>query len=138
MRITLEHGFDLIADQIAGVIYAPDKQRAGVYGTAQQMAACLTNRQIATWVTPTGADDHRPRFVPADFVRNPAGSLYSLSKEGANTAGPLVTALTAEVAEAAEEHAAASPGGRLPTPLLAVLDEAANVCRWRELGVFPK
>ena len=133
MRTCLEHGFDLIADQIAGVIYAPDKQRAGVYGTAQQMAACLTNRQIAAWVTPQGPDDPRPRFAPADFVRNPTGTLYSLSKEGANTAGPLVTALTAEVAEAAEELAATSPGGRLPTPLLAVLDEAANVCRWREL-----
>lgn len=29
--------------------------------------------------------------------------------------------------------AARSSGGRLGTPLLGVLDEAANVCRWREL-----
>ncbi|GAA1979560.1 hypothetical protein GCM10009718_15440 [Isoptericola halotolerans] len=35
--------------------------------------------------------------------------------------------------EAAEELAARSAGGRLATPLLGVLDEAANVCRWREL-----
>ncbi|GAA4421400.1 hypothetical protein GCM10023169_14300 [Georgenia halophila] len=35
--------------------------------------------------------------------------------------------------EAAEELAVRSPGGRLATPLLGVLDEAANVCRWREL-----
>ena len=69
--------------------------------------------------------------MPTEFITNPTGTLYSLSKEGANTAGPLVTALTAEVAEAAEHHAATNPGGRLPTPLLAVLDEAANVCRWR-------
>ena len=133
MRLVAAAGYELTADQLAGVIYAPDKQRAGVYGTAQQMAACLTNRQIATWVTPQGPHDQRPRFIPTEFVRNPTGTLYSLSKEGANTAGPLVTALTAEVAEAAEELAATSPGGRLPTPLLAVLDEAANVCRWREL-----
>jgi len=44
-----------------------------------------------------------------------------------------VTALTVAVVEAAEELAVHSPGGRLTTPLLAVLDEAANVCRWREL-----
>jgi len=57
------------------------------------------------------------------------GTLYSLSKEGRGTAGPLVTALTVAVVE----PAAQSAGGRLATPLVGVLDEAANVCRWREL-----
>jgi type IV secretory pathway TraG/TraD family ATPase VirD4 len=37
------------------------------------------------------------------------------------------------VVEAAEELAVHSPGGRLATPMVGVLDEAANVCRWREL-----
>ena len=71
MRICLEHGFDLIADQIAGVIYAPDKQRAGVYGTAQQMAACLTNRQIAAWITPQGPDDPGHDSCPPTSSANP-------------------------------------------------------------------
>jgi len=44
-----------------------------------------------------------------------------------------VTALTVAICEAAEERAKVSPGGRLPIPLVVVLDEAANVCRWREL-----
>ena len=44
-----------------------------------------------------------------------------------------MTALTVAVVESAEEIAAASPGGRLAVPLPGVLDEAANVCRWREL-----
>jgi type IV secretory pathway TraG/TraD family ATPase VirD4 len=44
-----------------------------------------------------------------------------------------VTALTVAVVEAAEELASTSPGGRLAVPLLGILDEAANVCRWREL-----
>lgn len=35
--------------------------------------------------------------------------------------------------EAAEELAVQSPGGRLAAPMVGVLDEAANVCRWREL-----
>ncbi|MGL4339993.1 MAG: type IV secretory system conjugative DNA transfer family protein [Rhodoglobus sp.] len=132
--ILREHGFTLTADQVRGVINAPDKQRGGVYGTAQQMASCLTNRQVAHWVNPIGGnpDDRRPHFDPATFVRD-GGTLYSLSKEGRGTAGPLVTALTVAVVEAAEELAAASAGGRLTVPLLGVLDEAANVCRWREL-----
>lgn len=125
-------GYELTADQVAGVIFAPEKQRGGVYGTAQQMASCLTNRQVSRWVTPLSAGDHRRQFSPETFVRE-GGTLYSLSKEGRGTAGPLVTALTVAVVEAAEELAAASPGGRLPRPMLGVLDEAANVCRWREL-----
>ena len=40
------------------------------------------------------------------------GTLYSLSKEGAGTASPLITALTAATIDAAEELAAQSPGGR--------------------------
>ena len=125
------HGFPLTADQVAGVVAAPEKQRGGVYGTAQQMASCLTNRAVARWVTPQPMD-LRPQFRPETFIRE-GGTLYSLSKEGRGTAGPLVTALTVAVVEAAEELAARSPGGRLTVPLLGVLDEAANVCRWREL-----
>ncbi len=130
--ILREHGYDLTADQVAGVVAAPEKQRGGVFGTAQQMASCLTNRQVSKWVTPQDVDDPRPHFDVDAFVRD-GGTLYSLSKEGRGTAGPLVTALTVAVVEAAEELAAHSPGGRLSTPLLGVLDEAANVCRWREL-----
>ena len=131
-RILRRHGYDLLSAQVFGVITAPEKQRGGVYGTAQQMASCLTNRQVARWVTPTSGIDTRRQFSPEAFVRE-GGTLYSLSKEGRGTAGPLVTALTVAVVEAAEELAAASPGGRLPRPMLGVLDEAANVCRWREL-----
>ncbi|PYF96369.1 Type IV secretory pathway, VirD4 component, TraG/TraD family ATPase [Georgenia satyanarayanai] len=128
-----EHGYTLTADQVAGVVSAPEKQRGGVFGTAQQMASCLTNRQVARWVTPQGVADPRRQFRPEDFVRADGGTLYSLSKEGRGTAGPLVTALTVAVVEAAEDLAASSRGGRLGTPLLGVLDEAANVCRWRDL-----
>ncbi|GAB2689617.1 type IV secretory system conjugative DNA transfer family protein [Thalassiella azotivora] len=125
-------GYPLPAAAVAGVVNAPEKQRGGVYGTAQQVASFLTNRQATRWVTPPDAGEHRAEFDPAAFVRD-GGTLYSLSKEGRGSAGPLVTALTVAVTEAAEEHAKRSPGGRLPVPMVAVLDEAANVCRWREL-----
>ena len=99
--ILRDGGFPLIADQVAGVVSAPDKQRGGVFGTAQQMASCLINRQIVDWVTPQGAADPRPQLRPEAFVQVPGGTLYSLSKEGRGTAGPLVTALTVAVVEAA-------------------------------------
>lgn len=124
-------GYRLIADQVRGVIRAPDKQRGGIYGTAMQMASALTNPAILPWITPGRGD--RPHFGPEQFSAQPEATLYLLSREGRANAGPLVTALTVAVVEAAEELAAGSPGGRLPTPLLGVLDEAANVCRWKDL-----
>ncbi|WP_427008500.1 type IV secretory system conjugative DNA transfer family protein [Pseudarthrobacter sp. H2] len=129
-------GYDLLADMVLGHIREPEKQRAGVYGTARQMVSCLTDRDVSQWVTPlrdtTVATDPRPQFVPEEFVRG-RGTLYSLSREGVGTAGPLVTALTVAVVEAAEKYATSQPGGRLATPLLGILDEAANVCRWKAL-----
>ena len=129
-------GYDLLSDMVLGHIREPEKQRAGVYGTARQMVSCLTDGEVSQWVTPardtTVDTDPRPQFVPENFVRS-KGTLYSLSREGVGTAGPLVTALTVAVVEAAEKYATSQPGGRLATPLLGILDEAANVCRWKAL-----
>ncbi|MFI1927612.1 MULTISPECIES: type IV secretory system conjugative DNA transfer family protein [unclassified Streptomyces] len=130
-RILRGAGHAMSADGLAGVINAPDKQRSGIYGVAQQMASCLVNPEVNRWVTPP-ADEYAGEFDPHAFVRT-GGTLYSLSREGRDSAGPLVTALTVAVVEAAEEYATTQRGGRLPLPLVGVLDEAANVCRWRTL-----
>jgi hypothetical protein len=44
-----------------------------------------------------------------------------------------VAGLTVAVTEPAEEYGKRSPAGPLPVPMVAVLDKAANVCRWPEL-----
>jgi type IV secretory pathway TraG/TraD family ATPase VirD4 len=125
-------GYPVIADAVLGVIQSTDKLRGSVYSTGQEMAACLKNTAVTDWINSRSAIDVRPQFDPNAFVTSP-GTLYSLSKEGAGTAGPLVTALTAATLEAATDLADASAGGRLAAPLIAILDEAANVCRWRDL-----
>nr|WP_197982467.1 TraM recognition domain-containing protein [Frigoribacterium sp. CFBP 13707] len=135
VSILRKGGFGLIADDVESASRTSPKQRDGVYGTARKMAACLKNSSIGRWVTPLGrnmADDMRPQFNPDEFVRG-TDTLYSLSKEGEGTAAPLVTALTVAVVEAGERLAKTQPGGRLTTPLLCILDEAANVCRWKDL-----
>jgi len=138
VQILRAHDHPMPAAAVAGVVNAPDRQRGGIYGTAQEIVSFLTNRVATRWVTPDGgslASDRRPRFDPAAFVAAgaEAQTLYSLSREGEGSAGPLVTALTVAVTEAAERLARRSAGGRLPVPLVGVLDEAANVCRWRNL-----
>lgn len=121
--------YPLIAQSLTAVIDTPDRQRAGVYGTAQNMARVLVNRQVLEWVTPSATA--QTMFNPSEFITS-NDTLCLLSREGVGTAGALVLSLTAAVAEAAESQARRE-GGRLHRPMLAVLDEAANVCRWREL-----
>jgi type IV secretory pathway TraG/TraD family ATPase VirD4 len=129
--ILAAHGYDLPAEAVHARLREPDRQRAGTFGTALETVSCLTDRTVSRWITP-GPDEDRPEFHPEEFIRG-TGTLYSLSREGAGTAGPLVTALTVAVVEAAEQYAVSQPGGRLARPLLGVLDEAANVCRWKHL-----
>ncbi|MCU1633055.1 MAG: conjugal transfer protein [Micrococcaceae bacterium] len=130
--LLFEAGWRKEADSMGSTMALPDKQREGVYGTARQMATCLKNEKIAAWVNPSGPDDPRPQFTPEEFIKG-KNTLYALSKEGAGTAGPLVTSLTVATATAAEEYAATQAGGRLAVPMVCVLDEAANVCRWENL-----
>jgi len=126
-----DHGYAMHAAAVRGVITKPHEERGGIYGNAQQMASFMLNREAMAWVTPT-ADADRRQFDPHAFVRS-SDTLYSLSKEGQGSAGGLVAALAATICEAGEDLAKTTASGRLDVPVLVVLDEAANVCRWAEL-----
>jgi type IV secretory pathway TraG/TraD family ATPase VirD4 len=132
VAILTDAGWTAAANGLSAVLHAPERQRGGVFGTALQMVNCLTNPAVTRWVTPTRGWVQPRQFHPEVFVQS-RDTLYSLSREGRGSAGPLVTALTVAVCQAAEQLAIRSPGGRLATPLLGVLDEAANVCRWKDL-----
>jgi hypothetical protein len=129
--ILREHGYTVLASALLAQINAPEKQRGGIFGTALEMCSFMTNRQAMRWVVPN-VEAPLPLFDPHAFARS-RDTLYSLSKEGKGSAAALVTGLTLAVCEAAEERAKRCRGGRLPVPIVAVLDEAANVCRWRKL-----
>jgi len=62
-----------------------------------------------------------------------ADTLFLLSMEGPAAATSLTTAFAAQLFDAGQLVATASKGRRLATPLLFILDEAANVCRIRQL-----
>jgi type IV secretory pathway TraG/TraD family ATPase VirD4 len=126
-------GHALPAEHVQGVINMPDKQRGGIYGVARKSVGFLVNPAITCWVTYDPDRPDRPELSTDQFVRSSGDTLYLLSREGRGTAGPLVTALTVAVIEAAEDYATQSPAGRLQVPMLGVLDEAANVCRWKDL-----
>lgn len=126
-----EHGYDLPADAVSGVVNMPDKTRGGIYAGAQKMLMCLTEPAVTAWVTPPTRGGIR-EFAPATFVAS-ADALYLLSQGGPGSPAPLVAALTDAVLRAGELRARASAGRRLDPPLLSILDEAANICRLRQL-----
>ncbi|MGQ4597793.1 TraM recognition domain-containing protein [Nocardia sp. R6R-6] len=105
------------------------RTRSGIFGTAKKMIRCLKLSNVHPWIT-RGGD--RRQFDELEFLEH-NGTLYSLSLEGRGSAAPLVSALTEAVIDVAMRKASQSAGGRLAVPLLAVLDEAANVVRWKDL-----
>lgn len=127
-------GHDFSASGLAAQYNADPRTRSGIFGTAKKMVRCLKLRNVHKWVTPSTSSDERQRlqFDELEFIEN-NGTLYSLSLEGRGSASPLVSALTEAVIDVAMRKASRSAYGRLPIPLLAVLDEAANVVRWKDL-----
>ncbi|MFF4735798.1 type IV secretory system conjugative DNA transfer family protein [Streptomyces sp. NPDC001262] len=123
-----DHGFDAVAAQLKGTVEGPPETRDGIYETARQYAACLLSADIAAWITP---QDDVAEFRPAEFVQG-RDTLYLLSKDGGGGASALIAACADSVMRTATAHAERS-GGRLDPPMLAVLDEAANVCKISDL-----
>ena len=119
----------LSASSLSAQYNTDPRTKSGIFGTAKKMIGCLKMSNVHQWITPGG---DRREFDELEFLeRN--GTLYCLSLEGRGSAAPLVSALTAAVIDVAMREAARSPHGRLRVPLLAVLDEAANVVRWKDL-----
>ncbi|WP_206691048.1 type IV secretory system conjugative DNA transfer family protein [Quadrisphaera sp. INWT6] len=111
--------------------------RDGVYETARTAAQCLRDDSIMAWVSPPspagpGAPARVLDELDAPAFARSRQTLYLLSRDGAGAAAPLVAALTDRVMRAAV-RLAERRGGRLDPPLLAVLDEAANICRISDL-----
>lgn len=130
-----DNDYELQAAGLESTMNLADKQKDGIFGTAEKMVQCLKSRNTLRWIAPTQgaavATDRREHFDPTAFATS-AETLYVLSMEGVGTAAPLTTALTVAVAEAMEERGARL-GGRLPVPAVFALDELANVVRWAGL-----
>ncbi|MCX4529222.1 TraM recognition domain-containing protein [Streptomyces sp. NBC_01551] len=128
LDILRDHGFTAVAAQLKGTVEGPPETRDGVYETARQYASALLSADIATWVTP---QKDVPEFRPADFVAS-SDTLFLLSKDGGGGASALIAACADSVMRSATTRAERT-GGRLDPPMLAILDEAANVCKISDL-----
>lgn len=122
-------GFPTAAQSIRGIASLPDEQREGIVGTARKMVSWLRSQAVLPWITPQPG---RPEFDVFGFTAT-SQTLYLVSREGAGSARAVAAALAVALITAAEHIAGRSRSGRLATPLSVVLDEAANVVRWRDL-----
>ncbi|MFE7810804.1 type IV secretory system conjugative DNA transfer family protein [Streptomyces sp. NPDC057433] len=128
LDILRDHDFAAVAAQLKGTVEGPPETRDGIYETARQYAAALLNSEIAAWVTP---QKDVPEFRPSEFVTS-TDTLFLLSKDGGGGASALIAACADSVMRAATAQAERA-GGRLDPPMLAILDEAANVCKISDL-----
>ncbi|MCX4482299.1 TraM recognition domain-containing protein [Streptomyces cellulosae] len=128
LDVLRDHGFTAVAAQLKGTVEGPPETRDGIYETARQYAAALLNSEIAAWVTP---QKDVPEFRPDQFVAS-TDTLFLLSKDGGGGASALIAACADSVMRAATAQAERA-GGRLDPPMLAILDEAANVCKISDL-----
>ncbi|ALQ32550.1 conjugal transfer protein TraG [Arthrobacter sp. YC-RL1] len=124
------HGHIALANSLEQIQKLTPKQRDGVYGTMRPWVNVLSYDKVIPWIRNNGAN--RPEFDHRKLATG-TDTLYLISKEGGGSARAITAALVMAVMTEAEKTAASQPGGRLKTPLTAVLDEAANVVRWREL-----
>jgi len=136
-------GADAEAADLEATLSGADVTTKGIYQTARTATKALTSERLMRWISPP--DTWRDSPVPGTrtpveldlwdllaAARHGRATMHLLSKEGAGTAAPVVTALVDRILEIAELLAQAS-GGRLEPPLVAVLDEAANICPIRAL-----
>ncbi|MFI1023361.1 type IV secretory system conjugative DNA transfer family protein [Streptomyces olivaceus] len=128
LDILRDHDFAAVAAQLKGTVEGPPETRDGIYETARQYAAALLNAEIAAWVTP---QKDIAEFRPEQFVTS-TDTLFLLSKDGGGGASALIAACADSVMRAATAQAERA-GGRLDPPMLAILDEAANVCKISDL-----
>ncbi len=129
VELLRECGHRAAASSLEGRQNGAIETREGIYETARTAAQCLRDANIMNWVTPP--QRNLVEFDAERFVESKS-TLYLLSKDGAGAASPLVAALTDRIMRCGT-RAAERRGGRLDPPLVIVLDEAANVCRIRDL-----
>lgn len=132
-EILNEHHMVGVAQTIGGVLNSAEKTMQSTFSTARRMASALKNDRLVAW-TDTKAHSAAAvrRFDPSQFVQS-TDTLILLSKDGAGSAGAILTALVRAIGKKAERAAQRGTNGRLAVPLVMELDECANIVRWPEL-----
>lgn len=145
-----QHGYPELARTMRGKQSVNAKQRDGFYDMARRFLSPLDEPRYAEAVLPNrrvviGTDTHGrvtitpgqhvhdlPEFISAEFARR-TDTMYALSKDGPGSSSAISSALVGQILTCAEEYSEQQESERMPIPLTAVLDEAANICKIEDL-----
>ncbi|WP_301850184.1 type IV secretory system conjugative DNA transfer family protein [Rhodococcus pyridinivorans] len=145
-----QYGYPELARTMRGKQAVNAKQRDGFYDMARRFLSPLDEPRYAEAVLPNrrvviGTDTHGrvtitpgqhvhdlPEFVSSEFVQG-TDTMYALSKDGPGSSAAISSALVGQILTCAEEFSEQQESERMPIPLTAVLDEAANICKIEDL-----
>ena len=125
-RILDGAGFVAAAARCRGWANMTEKTRSNIFGSAAKTLAVLAEPEFTKWITPSCP--LLPEFDPAGFVHS-RDTLFLISHGGPGSPAPIIGALTDAVFRTCEKYAPRGSGRRLPNPMLAMLDECANIVR---------
>lgn len=114
------------AKALKSTVDGPPETVGGIIATARDAAVALKSEKIVRWVTP---GDGRVEFSSEHFIDS-EDTLYLMSNEkSASAAAPLIAAFASRVFDVGADQASRRYKMRLDPPMVAVLDEAANICK---------
>ncbi|ABM10535.1 type IV secretory system conjugative DNA transfer family protein [Paenarthrobacter aurescens] len=120
-------GYDSAAADMFGFSKWPDRTKGSLIATTQRMCRDLSHSTFRDWTTPAPGIDE---FDPKKFL-NSKDTLILLSERRPGGTGAVITAIVKSITTAARNQA---PGAaRLRVPLVAELDEVANIVPWPSL-----
>ncbi|NMR31880.1 type IV secretory system conjugative DNA transfer family protein [Crystallibacter degradans] len=120
-------GYDSAAADMFGFSKWPDRTRGSLIATTQRMCRDLSQSTFRDWTTPAPGIDE---FDPTKFLGS-KDTLILLSERRPGGTGAVITAIVKSITTAARNQA---PGAaRLLVPLVAELDEVANIVPWPSL-----
>ena len=145
-----QHGYPELARTMRGKQAVNAKQRDGFYDMARRFLSPLDEPRYAEAVLPNqrvviGTDrsgavvvslgqkvHDLPEFIATEFVTR-TDTMYAMSKDGPGSSSAISSALVGQILSCAEQYSEQQESERMPIPLTAVLDEAANICKLEDL-----
>lgn len=140
VELLREHGQNRAADALEGQLELPHETLGGIQGGAAAALACIQDESALTWITPPDTWIDQPDHDVPELdlwtlftaTADDAPTLYLMTQEGAESSGPVVAAMVDHIFKLAD-LAASAQGGRADPPVTLVLDEAANICKIKDL-----
>lgn len=135
--LLLDAGHDVLAASYRGRLQGAEQTVQGILENARTALRCLRSAAIREWVTPPATDPASGEtpvfevFCEEEFVES-RQCLHMLSSDR-DGAAPLIAAFVDSLMTVGMRIAERKPRGRLDPPMTFLLDEAANICKIKDL-----